>query len=69
MDISAGSLLTKTQEELILLLIQLRRQNILTERTIDMCNAEMKSVLVSTRIIYEFRESFVPKGVAKSFDA
>lgn len=49
MDISAGSLLTKTQEELILLLIQLRRQNILTERTIDMCNAEMKSLLVSAQ--------------------
>lgn len=46
LDISAGSLLTKTHEELILLLIQLRRQNILTGRTIDMCNAEIKSLLV-----------------------
>ena len=41
---TAGDLLGKTQEELILLLIQLRRQAATLQETIDACKAELDNI-------------------------
>lgn len=46
LDVSAGDLLSRTHEELVLLLIQLRRQNTTTARTIEQCCTEMHEVQV-----------------------
>lgn len=46
-DISAGALLSKTYEELILLLIQLRRQTDVKERMIERGMQEIQAIQVS----------------------
>lgn len=45
-DISTGALLSKTHEELILLLIQLRRQNDAKERAIKRGSGEIEAIQV-----------------------
>ena len=49
LNMSAGDLLNRTHEELILLLIQLRRQNCTTARAIEQCCTDIHDVQV---IIY-----------------
>ncbi|XP_037028448.1 probable serine/threonine-protein kinase DDB_G0272282 isoform X2 [Bradysia coprophila] len=44
MDMSAGDLLSRTHEELVLLLIQLRRQNCATARSIEQCCTDIHEV-------------------------
>lgn len=46
-DISAGTLLSKTHEELVLLLIQLRRQADIKERGIDRRTKDMQAIQVN----------------------
>lgn len=46
LNVSAGDLLSRTHEELVLLLIQLRRQNATTARTIEQCCTEIHEVQV-----------------------
>lgn len=43
---SAGDLLSRTHEELVLLLIQLRRQNCATARSIEQCCTDIHDVQV-----------------------
>lgn len=49
---SAGDLLNRTHEELILLLIQLRRQNSSTARAIEQCCTEIHDVQVIKIVIF-----------------
>ncbi|XP_075147883.1 pleckstrin homology domain-containing family A member kramer isoform X3 [Haematobia irritans] len=44
LDVSAGDLLSRTHEELVLLLIQLRRQNSNTARAIEQCCSDIHDV-------------------------
>ncbi|XP_036317501.1 uncharacterized protein LOC118732480, partial [Rhagoletis pomonella] len=44
LDVSAGDLLSRTHEELVLLLIQLRRQNSNTARAIEQCCSDIHEV-------------------------
>lgn len=44
---SAGDLLNRTHEELVLLLIQLRRQNSTTARAIEQCCTDIHDVQVN----------------------
>lgn len=46
LDMSAGDLLSRTHEELVLLLIQLRRQNSATARAIEQCCTDIHDVQV-----------------------
>lgn len=46
MDVSAGDLLSRTHEELVLLLIQLRRQNSTTARAIEQCCTDIHKIQV-----------------------
>ena len=46
LDVSAGDLLSRTHEELVLLLIQLRRQNSNTARAIEQCCSDIHDVQV-----------------------
>lgn len=48
-DISAGTLLSKTHEELVLLLIQLRRQVDMKERGITRRTKDMQTIQVDTK--------------------
>jgi hypothetical protein len=47
LDMSAGDLLNRTHEELILLLIQLRRQNSTTARAIEQCCTDIHEIQVN----------------------
>lgn len=46
LNVSAGDLLSRTHEELVLLLIQLRRQNSTTARSIEQCCSDIHEVQV-----------------------
>lgn len=46
LNVSAGDLLSRTHEELVLLLIQLRRQNSITARSIEQCCTDIHDVQV-----------------------
>lgn len=50
LDVSAGDLLSRTHEELVLLLIQLRRQNSNTARAIEQCCSDIHDVQVVKNI-------------------
>lgn len=52
MNMSAGELLVKTHEELVLLLIQLRRQNTNTCNAIEIAYNEIDSLQVRTVNIF-----------------
>lgn len=51
MDMSAGDLLSRTHEELVLLLIQLRRQNCATARSIEQCCTDIHEVQVGNSLL------------------
>lgn len=48
---SAGDLLSRTHEELVLLLIQLRRQNSITARSIEQCCTDIHDVQVQNTFV------------------
>jgi len=50
LDVSAGDLLSRTHEELVLLLIQLRRQSSQTARAIEQCCSDIHDVQVDKQI-------------------
>lgn len=53
---TAGDLLSRTHEELVLLLIQLRRQNSATARSIEQCCTdihELQVVITKYMILYK----------------
>lgn len=52
MDMSAGDLLSRTHEELVLLLIQLRRQNCATARSIEQCCTDIHEIQVGKFCCY-----------------
>ena len=52
LDMSAGDLLSRTHEELVLLLIQLRRQNSATARAIEQCCTDIHEAQVNFCYFY-----------------
>lgn len=58
LDVSAGDLLSRTHEELVLLLIQLRRQNSNTARAIEQCCSDIHDVQVDKKFLICFGFGF-----------
>lgn len=58
LDVSAGDLLSRTHEELVLLLIQLRRQNSNTARAIEQCCSDIHDVQVDKNFLICFGFGF-----------
>lgn len=54
LDVSAGDLLSRTHEELVLLLIQLRRQSSQTARAIEQCCSDIHDVQVDKQVHFMF---------------
>lgn len=61
LDMSAGDLLSRTHEELVLLLIQLRRQSSFIARAIEQCCTDIHDVQVTNYFHFCFKKQFPTK--------